>query len=70
MGKFLYGLIVLFASVFLILLIFFRITEGSFAEAGARMDRIMGVAAEETSQAAEEMARETDEAIQDLNDGD
>ncbi len=70
MGKFLYGLIVLFASVFLILLIFFRITEGSFAEAGARMDRIMGVAAEETSQAAEEMARETDEAIRDLNDGD
>ncbi|RIJ17400.1 hypothetical protein [Henriciella mobilis] len=70
MGKFLYGLIVLFASVFLVLLIFFRITEGSFAEAGARMDRIMGVAAEETSQAAEEMARETDEAIRDLNDGD
>jgi len=69
MGKFLYGLVVLFASVFLVLLIFFRITEGSFAEAGARMDRIMGVAAEETSQAAEEMARETDEAIQDLNDG-
>lgn len=70
MGRFLYGLVVLFAAVFLVLLLFFRITEGSFAEAGARMDRLMGVAAHETSEAASEMARETDEAIRDLNDGD
>ena len=70
MGRFLYGLIVLFAAVFLVLLIFFRITDGSFAEAGARMDRLRGAAAEETSEAANEMARETDEAIRDLNDGD
>ena len=70
MGRILYGLVVLFAAVFLILLLFFRITEGSFAEAGARMDRLMGVAAEETGEAANELARETDEAIRDLNDGD
>lgn len=70
MGRFLYGLIVLFAAVFLVLLIFFRITEGSFAEAGARMDRLLGAAAEETGEAANNFARETDEAIRDLNDGD
>lgn len=70
MGRFLYGLVVLFAAVFLVLLIFFRITEGSFEEAGARMDRLTGVAAQETSEAAGQMARETDEAIRDLNDGD
>lgn len=70
MGRLLQALIVLFAAVFLLLLLFFRITEGSFAEAGARMDRLLGAAAEETGEAANEFARETDEAIRDLNDGD
>ncbi|MEM5516025.1 hypothetical protein WNY37_03620 [Henriciella sp. AS95] len=70
MGRLLQALIVLFAAVFLILLLFFRVTEGSFAEAGARMDRLLGAAAEETGEAANEFARETDEALRDLNDGD
>ncbi|MEQ8557683.1 MAG: hypothetical protein RIB03_05145 [Henriciella sp.] len=70
MGKFLYGLVVLFAAVFLVLLLFFRITDGSFAEAGARMDRLLGAAAEETGEATKEMAREADEAARDLTDGD
>ena len=70
MGRFLQALIVLFAAVFLVLLLFFRLTEGSFAEAGARMDRLLGAAAHETGEAANEFARETDEAIRDLNDGD
>ena len=70
MGRFLQGIIVLLAAVFLILLLFFRITEGSFAEAGARMDRLMGVAAEETAAATREAVDRTEDAIQDLNDGD
>ena len=68
MGRFLYGLVVLFAAVFLILLIFFRVTEGSFEEAGARMDRLLGVAAEESEEATEEFVRDTDEALEEYND--
>lgn len=68
MGRFLYGLVVLFAAVFLILLIFFRLTEGSFEEAGARMDRLLGVAAEETEQATEEFVRDTDRALEEYDD--
>lgn len=70
MGKFLYGLIVLIAAAFLIVLLFFRFTEGSFEGAGARMDTFLGVAADETGDALNAAARETDEAINDLNDGD
>lgn len=70
MGRFLYGLVVLFAAVFLVLLIFFRLTEGSFEEAGARMDRLLGVAAEETGEATEEFVRDTDDALEEYNDGD
>lgn len=74
MGKFLSGLIVLIAAIFLIMLLFFRITTGSFEEAGARMDVLLGQAAEETEEAAGTIARETDEAIdetrRELNDND
>lgn len=69
MGRFLYGLVVLFAAVFLVLLIFFRITSGSFEEAGARMDRLLGAAADETEQATEEFVRDTDRALEEYNDG-
>ena len=69
MGRFLYGLVVLFAAVFLVLLLFFRLTSGSFAEAGARMDRLLGVAAEETEQATEEFVRDTDRALEEYDDG-
>ena len=61
MGKFLSGLIVLIPAIFLILLLFFRITTGSFEEAGARMDVLLGAAAEETEEAAGDIVRETDE---------
>ena len=70
MGRLISGLIVLIAVIFLVLLLFFRFTEGSFEEAGARMDVLLGAAAEETEETAGEVARETDEAIRDLNDGD
>lgn len=69
MGRFLSGLIVLIAIIFLVILLFFRFTEGSFEEAGARMDVLLGAAAEETEEAAGDIARETDEVIDDVNDG-
>ena len=72
MGRFLSGLIVLIAAIFLIILLYFRIVEGSFEEAGARMDVLLGAAAEETEEAASTIARETDEAVdetmRELND--
>ncbi|MAN75169.1 MAG: hypothetical protein CME85_12915 [Henriciella sp.] len=72
MGRFLSGLIVLIAAIFLIILLYFRIVEGSFEEAGARMDVLLGAAAEETEEAAGTIARETDEAVdetmRELND--
>ena len=71
MGRFLSGLIVLIAAIFLIMLLFFRFTEGSFEGAGARMDAILGVAAQETEEAAGTIARETDEALDEsLNNAD
>lgn len=65
MGRFLSGLIVLIAAIFLILLLYFRITTGSFEAAGARMDVLLGAAAEETEEAAGAIVRETDEALDD-----
>ena len=66
MGRFLSGLIVLIAAIFLIILLYFRFTEGSFEEAGLRMDILLGAAAEETSEAVSDMARETDEALENM----
>ncbi|WP_084420469.1 hypothetical protein [Henriciella litoralis] len=70
MGRFLSGLIVLIAVIFLAVLLFFRFTDGSFEAAGARMDVMLGAAADETGEAARDIARETDQAIDDLRDGD
>jgi|TARA_R100000501_G_C2582697_1_gene85379 hypothetical protein len=63
MGRFLSGLIVLIAAIFLIILLYFRIAEGSFEGAGERMDALLGAAAEETGEAAGEIARETEQAL-------
>ncbi|WP_018149095.1 hypothetical protein [Henriciella marina] len=63
MGRFLSGLIVLIAAIFLIILLYFRIAEGSFEGAGERMDALLGAAADETSEAASDIARGTEEAL-------
>lgn len=63
MGRFLSGLIVLIAAIFLIILLYFRIAEGSFEGAGERMDALLGAAAEETGEAAGDIARETEQAL-------
>ncbi|HIG22521.1 MAG TPA: hypothetical protein EYG02_13300 [Henriciella marina] len=64
MGKFLSGLIVLIAAIFLIILLYFRIAEGSFEGAGARMDEFLGAAAEETGEATRNIVNEADEALE------
>lgn len=56
------AVLVLFFAVMMI----FRIIDGSFASAGARMDRMMGAAAEEAGQAAGEVAAATDAAVEDI----
>ncbi len=70
LGRALYHLFVILMFVFLVLLLFFRITTGSFEGAGARMDVLLGQAADETAEVAGEVARETEELANDLSDGD
>ena len=59
------ALLVLFVAVMLI----FRIIDGSFESAGARVDRMLGAAATEAGEAAGEVARATDEAVQNAAEG-
>lgn len=56
------AILVLFFAVMVI----FRLVDGSFESAGARMDRMMGAAATEAEQAAEEVVQATDEAVEDV----
>jgi len=56
------AILVLFFAVMLI----FRLVDGSFQSAGARMDRMLGAAATEASLAAEDVAAATDSAVQDI----
>jgi hypothetical protein len=58
-------LLFLFVGLFLV----FRITDGSFEAAGARMDRIMGVTADEVGEVAEDAAVATDKLARDIADG-
>ncbi len=55
------AILVLFVAVMLI----FRIIDGSFQSAGARVDRMLGAAATEVGQAADEVVQATDSAVQD-----
>lgn len=55
------AILVLFVAVMVI----FRIIDGSFQSAGARVDRMLGAAATEVSQAADEVVQATDSAVQD-----
>lgn len=56
------ALLVLFFAIMLI----FRLVDGSFQSAGARMDRMLGAAATEASAAAGEVVTATDSAVQDI----
>lgn len=65
----LHTIVTVLLFVFVALMVVFRISDGSFAAAGARMDRIMGVTATEVGAAAEDVAEATDEVARDIADG-
>ena len=54
--------------LFVALMLIFRVMDGSFEVAGARMDRMLGAAAVEAEEAAGNVADATDEAVQDMAD--
>lgn len=58
------AILVLFVAMMLI----FRLMDGSFEVAGARMDRMLGAAAVEAEEAAGNVAAATDEAVKDMAD--
>lgn len=56
------ALLMLFVAV----MVMFRVVDGSFQSAGARMDRMLGAAATEATSLAEQVAETTDSAVQDV----
>lgn len=52
--------------LFFVIMVIFRLVDGSFESAGARMDRIMGAAANEASDTADQIVEATDNAVQDV----
>ena len=66
MAKWLYNIIFLMMALFVLIMLLFRVTEGSFEAAGARMDALMGVAAERGGEAARDLADEAGEIARDV----
>lgn len=69
MTRILYATVFVLMAIFTLMILFFRITTGSFEEAGAHMDRLTGQAAVEIEDAAIEAVEETDRIIEDIADG-
>ena len=69
MAKLFYNIVFLLMALFVLIMVLFRITEGSFQAAGARMDALMGVAAERGGEAARDIADEAGEIARDVADG-
>lgn len=67
--KFLHAVVTLILVLFFVSMVAMRLTYGSFAVAGAVMDRWMGVTADEVGTAAEDVAEKTDEVARDIADG-
>lgn len=80
MDKVLRALVVVVLALFVAMMLFFRVTEGSFEGAGARVDAMLGQAADEApgvaaavakegAEIAQGVAEKTDEVITDIADG-
>lgn len=69
MAKIFYNIVFLLMALFVLIMLLFRFTEGSFEAAGARMDALMGVAAERGGEAARELADDAEELARDVADG-
>lgn len=61
MNRFFQSVLLVVMAIFFIVLVFLRVTEGSFQAAGAQLDSWLGVAAEEAEQAARDLADGPDE---------
>lgn len=69
MAKLLYNIVFLVMALFVLIMLLFRVTEGSFEAAGARMDALMGVAAERGGEAARDLAKDIEDVANDVADG-
>lgn len=80
MDKLLKSLVVVILALFVVIMLFFRVTEGSFEGAGKRVDAMLGVVAEEGpgvaaavakdgAELAKDAAVKADEVIDDIADG-
>lgn len=65
----LHTIVTVLLFLFVALMVVFRISDGSFEAAGARMDRIMGVTADEVGEVANDTAEATDKLARDIADG-
>ena len=67
--KFLHAIVTIVLAVFFVLMITFRLVDGSFEAAGERMDRLKGVKASEMSDVADSVAETTGTVVDDIADG-
>lgn len=67
--RLIYGTVIVIFGFFAVFMIGFRIVDGSYEEAGARLDAFMGVASEEGGEAAREIADDTGTLLEDIADG-
>lgn len=66
--RILHAILTAILVLFVALMLIFRLMDGSFEVAGARMDRMLGAAAVEAEEAAGNVAAATDEAVKDMAD--
>lgn len=66
--RLLHAILTAILVLFVALMLIFRLMDGSFEVAGARMDRMLGAAAVEAEEAAGNVADATDEAVKDMAD--
>ena len=66
--RILHAILTAILVLFVALMLIFRLMDGSFEVAGARMDRMLGAAAVEADEAAGNVAAATDGAVKDMAD--
>jgi hypothetical protein len=67
--KFVHATVTALLVLFFAIMVIFRLIDGSFEQAGERMDRLMGVTGSELGDAAEGVATATGEVVDDIADG-
>lgn len=67
--RFLHAIVTAILVLFFAVMVIFRLIDGSFQSAGARMDRLTGVTATEVGAAAEDVAQATETVVRDIADG-